>query len=78
MWRVIVPNDLKVAITRFPRSDADLIFAVLREMRDDPLDGEVYTLGGESYYRVVPRYRIFFDLLPSDHVVNVTAIVRPH
>ena len=47
-------------------------------MRDDPLDGEVYTLGGESYYRVVTHYRIFFDLVPRYHVVNVTAVVRPH
>ena len=34
MWHVNVPNDLKVAVTRFPRGDADLLFAVLRAMRD--------------------------------------------
>jgi len=78
MWRVNVPNELKVAVTRFLRRDADLIFAALRAMRDDPLADDVYTLGSDCYYRVVERYLIFFDLLPSEHVVNVTAIIRPN
>jgi hypothetical protein len=78
MWRVNVPNPLKVALTRFPRVDADWIFAAMREMATDPLVGEVYTLGGNSFYRVIERYLIFFDLIPDQHVVNVTAIERPH
>ena len=51
MWRVNVPNHLKVAITKFARSDADLVFAALREMRDDPLAASVYATGRDSYYR---------------------------
>ena len=47
-------------------------------MRDDPFGGDVYALGGDSYYRVVAGYLIFFDLLRSEHVLNVTAIERPH
>ena len=78
MWHVNIPNRLKVAVTKFPRNDADLVFAALREMRIDPSGGEVYALGSETYYRVVSRYLIFFDLIPSDHVVNVVAIERPH
>ena len=30
MWRVNVPNHVKVAVTRFSRTDADLVFAGLR------------------------------------------------
>jgi hypothetical protein len=78
MWRVNVPNHLKVAVTKFSWSDADRIFQTLRELATDPLAGEVYALGNDAYYRVVQGYLIFFDLLPSDHVVNVTAIERPH
>ena len=48
-------------------------------MREDPLAGDdVYMIGGDSYYRTVAGYLIFFDLIPSEHVVNVTAIERPH
>ncbi len=35
-------------------------------------------LGNDSYYRVVEGYLLFFDLIPDQHVVNVTAIERPH
>jgi len=34
MWRVNVPNHLKVAVTRFSRADAHLVFAV-RAMAPD-------------------------------------------
>lgn len=78
MWRVNVPNPLKVAVTKFPRSDADRLFAAMREMRTDPLAGDVYMLGNDAYYRLVGSYLIFFDLIPTQHVVNVTAIERPH
>lgn len=78
MWRVNVPNPLKVAVTRFPRADADRLFAAMREMTTDPLAGDVYRLGGDAYYRVVEGYLIFFDLIPARHIVNVTAIERPH
>ena len=70
MWHVNVPNDLKVAVTRFPRGDADLLFAALREMRTNPLRGEVYTVGVESYYRVVREYLIFFDVVLSERMVK--------
>jgi hypothetical protein len=78
MWRVNVPNPVKVAVTKFSRPDADLLFAALREMAADPSSGEVYTIGTDSYYRVAAGYLIFFDLVPSQYVVNVTAIERPH
>src|SRR6266550_3362366 len=61
MWHVNVPNHAKVGVTKFRRCDADLLFAALRAMRDDPLGGYVYALGRDSYYRVVASYLIFFD-----------------
>jgi hypothetical protein len=78
MWHVDVPLALKVAVTRWPRSDADRILAALREMRDDPLLGDVYAMGVDRYYRVVAGYLIFFTVLPDAKRVNVTAILRPH
>ena len=78
MWRVNVPNPLKVAVTRFSRADADLVFAAMRAMAADPLSGEVYKLGNDGYYSVVAGYLIFFDLIPDQRTVNVTAIERPH
>src|SRR2546425_1149574 len=59
MWHVNVSNPLKVAVTRLPRADADLIFAALKELRTDPLAGRVYALGG----RLLPRSRGLSDLL---------------
>jgi len=32
----------------------------------------------DAYYRVVAGCLIFFDLVLSQHVVNVTAVERPH
>jgi len=78
MWRVLVPNPLKIAVTKFPRADGDAVFNALRTMIADPLSGEVYALGGDSYYRLVGGSLIFFDLVPADHTVNVVAIERPH
>ena len=78
MWRVNVPNPLKAAVTRFHRADADRLFAAMRELAADPLSGRLYRIGTNSYYRVVFGYLLFFDLVPEQHVVNVTAIERPH
>lgn len=78
MWRVNVPNPVKVAITRFQRPDAERLFAVMHELSTDPLSGSVYRIGANAYYRVIDGYLIFFDLVPDQHVVNVTAIERPH
>ncbi len=78
MWRVNVPNPLKVAVTKFRRAEADLIFAALREMTIDPFSGEVYMLGNDSYYRVVEGSLVFFDLISNQQLLNVTAIERPH
>jgi hypothetical protein len=38
MWRVIVPNALKVAVTKFPRADADALFTALRAMAADLIE----------------------------------------
>ena len=78
MWRVNVPNPLKVAVTRFHRPDAEQLFAAMRDLSADPLSGRTYRIGTNSYYRVVDRYLLFFDLVPNQHVVNVTTIERPH
>ena len=48
MWRVNVPNPLKVAVTRFGRADADRVFAAMHAMAGDPLSGEVYKLGDDT------------------------------
>jgi len=47
-------------------------------MAGDPLSGEVYKLGDDSYYRVVEGYLAFFDLVADQRTVNVTAVERPH
>lgn len=78
MWRVNVPNHLKVAVTKFHRADAERLFAAMRELAADPLSGRVYRIWTNSYYRVVDGYLLFFDLVPEQRIVNVTAIERPH
>jgi hypothetical protein len=76
MWRVNVPNDVKVAITRFPRDDADRIFAALRALSIDPLPGGIFSIGGAGYYTVVAGYLVFFDVVEAERVVNMTAVER--
>ena len=76
MWRVNVPNGIKVAVTRFPRHDADRIFAALRELSVDPLSGDVFSIGRSGYYKVVAEYLVFFDIVGAERAVNVTAIER--
>lgn len=53
MWRVNVPNPVKVAVTKFPPADADRLFAAMRQMTTDALVGEVYGLGRAAYCRVI-------------------------
>ncbi len=58
MWRVNVPNHLKVAVTRFSRADTDLVFAAMRAMAGDPLSGALRADFWQSFRRFAVRDHI--------------------
>jgi len=76
MWRVNVAGPARKALERFPTVDRERINAALDEIALNPFSGDVRKLGPNTYRRRVGSYRLFFDLYPELHFVQVTAITR--
>lgn len=78
-WIVRLSRDAARQLRRLPQDQQALIRERLREMRDDPLRGDVIPLKGTRwqgrYRKRVGRYRIIFMLHHAEQVVEVSAIL---
>jgi mRNA-degrading endonuclease RelE of RelBE toxin-antitoxin system len=77
-WVVQVDYVAVKALQRFPSKDIERLKAALRDFESNPYYGDVEKLGGEQFAwrRRVGSYRIFYDVLSSQHIVFVTKIKR--
>ena len=76
-WELVVDNDAKRRLRRFPGKDQERIAAALIEMQSDPFSGDIVKLkGSTSFRRRVGSYRILFDINVAAHRVEVTDIAR--
>jgi len=76
-WELVVENDAKRRLRRFPGKDQERIVAALIEMEGDPFSGDLVKLKGSAgFRRRVGSYRILFDINITAHRVEVTDIAR--
>ena len=77
-WTLRVAKYVPRALKRLPPRDRERIAGALREMKRDPLSGDVVRLKGfpKSWRRRVGDYRILFDLDRAEETVDVTEITR--
>ena len=78
-WTVRLSRDAARQLRRLPQDQQALIRPRLREMRDDPLHGDVIPLKGRRwqgrYRKRVGRYRIIFVANHVERIVEVAAIL---
>ena len=79
IWKIRLSKDAARQLSRLPQTQQLLIRERLREMRDDPMRGDVIPLKGRQwhgwYRKRVGRYRIIFVPHHDTHVVEIFAIL---
>jgi len=79
-WTIRLSKEAAKQLKGLPADRATLLRRRLREMGDDPLQGDVKPLKGKEwhgwYRKRVGRYRLIFTLDHSQHLVEVAAILK--
>ena len=77
-WAVRVAARAKKELRKFPRKDAQRIIYVMIGMAIDPFHGDIEKMLGEenSWRRRVGSYRIFYEIIQKQRLVNVFKIQR--
>jgi mRNA-degrading endonuclease RelE of RelBE toxin-antitoxin system len=78
MWSVSARKAADKSVARAPAKERNQLRRALEEMRINPMGGDVLALTGEraAFRRRVGHWRIFFDLYPTQRLVDVVAIER--
>lgn len=76
-WTVLLAGPARKSLSRVPSADHKRILAALDEMQQDPFRGDVRKLQGlPGLRRRVGNWRIFFEIVPEQGQVVVSAIQR--
>jgi len=76
-WTVLLAGPARKSLSRVPAADHKRLLAALDEMQHDPFRGDVRKLQGlPGLRRRVGNWRIFFELVPEQRQVVVTAVER--
>lgn len=77
-WAVHIDDVAKKGLRRLPAKEVTHIQVALREFESNPYSGDIEKLSGQrfSWRRRVGSYRIFYDVLVSQHIVFITKIKR--
>jgi mRNA-degrading endonuclease RelE of RelBE toxin-antitoxin system len=76
-WVVLLAGPARKSLSRVPSADHKRILAALDEMQQDPFRGDVRKLQGlPGLRRRVGNWRIFFEIVPEQRQVVVSAIQR--
>ena len=77
-WTVRVAKRAEKQLAKVPVKSRRLLLAALVEMRQNPFSGDVALLTSQrsTWRRRVGAYRIFFDVYPDKHYVDVLDIAR--
>jgi mRNA-degrading endonuclease RelE of RelBE toxin-antitoxin system len=76
-WTVLLAGPARKSLSRVPAADHKRILAALDEMQQDPFRGDVRKLQGlPGLRRRVGNWRIFFEIVPEQKHVIVSAIER--
>jgi mRNA-degrading endonuclease RelE of RelBE toxin-antitoxin system len=77
-WRVLVARHAQKSVARAPKQERERLRAVLEQMQEHPLAGDIKRLTNErtTFRRRVGDWRIFFDLHVEQRLVEVVEIQR--
>ena len=78
-WTIRLAKEAEKQVKKLPADRQALILTHLREMRDDPFQGDVIALKGKEwkgwYRKRVGNYRIIFSPDRTKQIVDIAAIV---
>lgn len=77
-WTINLAKRVEKQLAKVPVKSRRLLLAALGEMLENPFSGDVLRLTAErsAWRRRVGAYRIFFDVEPGQHQVDVLDIAR--
>lgn len=77
-WEIVLAGPARKSLERVPLPDRDRIEAALREMAENPFQGDLKLLKGQqkTFRRRVGSRRVFFFRVPSEKRIVVSAIER--
>lgn len=77
-WTIHIAKRAEKQLSSIPAKSRRLLLAALEDMQQDPLAGDIKRLKSEAstWRRRVGAYRIFFDLFPERHHIDVVEIAR--
>jgi len=77
-WKLRVAKRAEKLFAKAPAKSQRLIMAALTEMQQNPFSGDIVRLKSErsTWRRRLGSYRIFFDVYPDEHAVDIVDIER--
>ncbi|MGA2181494.1 MAG: type II toxin-antitoxin system RelE/ParE family toxin [Bryobacteraceae bacterium] len=75
-WTLVVTKPARRSLARLPNPDRERILHALDALQADPFSGDIKHLQPPAWRRRIGDYRVFYDLLPGDRLIVVTAIKR--
>ena len=77
-WRILIGNSARKNLARFPNRDRLRILLVLRDMGENPQNGDIEKIAGEihAWRRRIGNYRIVYEIDAKQRSVSVKDIRR--
>jgi mRNA-degrading endonuclease RelE of RelBE toxin-antitoxin system len=77
-WTIHLAKRAEKQLAKIPAKSKRLLLAALMEMQQNPFTGDITRLTSErsSWRRRVGAYRIFFDVYPERHHIDILDIAR--
>lgn len=77
-WIVVLTNAARKELRSIPRKDRARLDAVITTMEENPFQGDIVKLGGESnrWRRRVGAYRIMYNLVSNERGIFIYDIKR--
>ncbi len=77
-WTLNIAKRAEKQLAKAPAKSRRLLIAAMEEIQGNPFSGDISRLTSErsTWRRRVGAYRIFFDVYPDRHLVDVLDIAR--
>ena len=77
-WEIIIAGPARKSLDHVPSPDRERIEATLKEMAENPFQGDLKLLKGQqkTFRRRVGPWRIFFFRVPKEKRIVVSAMER--
>lgn len=77
-WQLRIRDEVYKTLRKFPANDNKKILEVIKNLSSDPYAGDIEKMkgGGNLWRRRVGAYRIFFELIVREKIVQVFRVER--